>query len=191
MTKLAPHIITLIAGFLLGALAFWKGCDREPDCPEFKKIDSTSTSTVKIDLVIAPELVAEIPKPYKVTEYIPTEPDPPDFTLDKMREYVDTVVFDGLTLGYEITTRGELKGAIFRPTFERETITNTVTITEREEAKPLRGLYVGGRIGGNLTQFSSLAPKITYVTPKKIYGVDYNPLDKSVNVDVGIRLFSR
>jgi len=183
--KLPWYVLPVVA-FVAGLLLGWKGCERET-----KIVTKTVTKTDTIRVTETPDpVVIDNPYPVYITKYIPTEPDPPDFNLDQMRTYIDTAVFDGLSLGYEIKTRGELKGAIFRPTFERETIIKEITTTNTiDNTKPLRGLYLGVTIGGNKSEFGTLAPGAYYVAPRVIVGYNYNVIEGGHNVTVGRKLF--
>lgn len=181
-----PWYILPAIMFGLGLLIGWQGCERKPQI--VTQVDTVRTTT--IELIDFPPVSIEVPVPYKVTEYIPSEPDPPDFTLDQLRTYIDTVVFDGGgSLGYNITTRGTLQSAIFAPSFERETIRETITIREREKFKPLRGLYLGVTIGGNQNEFGTLAPGAYYVNRKIMLGYNYNFVGGGHNVTFGRKLF--
>lgn len=177
----------IIAGFILGLLVKIPGCERDPEV--IKEIDTVETVTIK--LMQLDPIAVDIPEPEKVYPYVPPVPDPPDYSLDQLRTYIDTALFDGLSLAYTITTRGELQSAIFQPTFELETITNTITITntEKEKAKPLRGLYVGLNVGGNKTQFGTLAPQLDYVNQKNIFRANYNLIDQTINIGISRRIF--
>lgn len=180
-----PWYVLFLSGVAVGFLLFWQGCERET-----KIVTETIT---KRDTVIVREtpdpVVIDNPYPVYITKYVPTEPDPPDFNLDQLRTYIDTAVFDGLTLGYEIKTRGELKGAVFRPTFERETITETITTNTIDNTKKARGLYIGLSIGGNKSQFGTLAPAAYYVNRKVMAGYNYNLVDGEHNITVARKLF--
>lgn len=178
-----PVILAFAGGFFLG----WKGCEREQ--PPAKTITVIERDTIT-EYVKADPITIEKPVPYKVVEYVEVEPDPPDFTLDKLREYVDTLRADGLTIGYNIRTRGTLEWAEFSPEFEREKIYETTTITNTiDNTKKLRGLYFGVSVGGNKSEFGTLAPGLDYVTPRVIVGANYNLMDATVNVRVGRKLF--
>lgn len=183
--KLPWYVLPVVA-FVAGLMIGWKGCEWEPHV--ITQVDTVRTT--KIELIQLDPVSIEVPKPYEVIKYVPTTPDPPDFDLDQMRTYIDTAVFDGLTLGYEIKTRGELKGAIFRPTFERETIIKEITTTNTiDNTKKLRGLYLGVTIGGNKSEFGTLAPGAYYVAPRVIVGYNYNLIEGGHNVTVGRKLF--
>lgn len=182
--KLPWYVLPVIA-FVAGLMLGWKGCEREPHV--ITQIDTVRTT--KIELIQLDPVSIEVPKPYEVIKYVPTTPDPPDFDLDQFRTYIDTVSFPGLRLGYNITTRGTLQDAVFSPEYERETITEEIRIIEREEAKPLRGLYLGVTIGGNKSEFGTLGVGGYYVNRKIIAGYNYNVIDGGHNVTVGRKLF--
>lgn len=189
MKSVASYIIVGLVCFIMGLMVGLPSCERKDKAPSAKVISIDTTRRVKIELLIPDPVIIEKPTPVYITKYIQSEPDPPDFELDLLRTYTDTARFSALKIGYNIQTRGTLESLEFAPQYERETVYETVTIREREEAKPIRGLYLGVAIGGNKSQFGTLAPGLDYVAPRVIIGANYNLIDATINVRVGRKLF--
>lgn len=175
-------VIGLVIGFMLGS-----------SCKRSLPPETTSTTDtvriVEVQLVMLDPIAVDVPPPDTVEKYLPAQPDPIDFKLDMLRTYSDTVKFDGLRLGYQIKTRGQLQSAVFHPFFEQKTVIKTIKTTEYERAAPLKGLFVGVNIGGNKTQFGTFGPQIDYVTSKNIYRANYNLIDGTVNIGISHKIF--
>jgi hypothetical protein len=70
------------------------------------------------------------------------------------------------------------------------TITKTDSVFIRSKEQSKFGLYVGGLVGGNATQFN-FGPYLQIAYKRVSYMYDYDLINKTHNIGIGFKLFSK
>ena len=199
-----PWYIPVAIAFVAGLLVGWQGCERSEPCPECPKIEIVNEEVFPEEPTITirdPEVKPPTgEKPGTQITYV----DNPSHeilkrrydslattfnALSTYREYRDSIDFENLVVFYRGETLGYLEDIDIGIIDNRPTRIETRIITPPAEIKYARGLYLGVTIGGNASQFGTLAPGLDYVSRRVLVGANYNLMDQTVNIRIGRKLF--
>jgi len=106
------------------------------------------------------------------------------------QQYQDCIEDENLTLYYKSTVEGRLlANALDYKLKIPKLITKTVEIS-KPYPTPVSQVLLTGGIGGNINQFSSITVGLQFVSTKGwALGYDYDVLENSHNVKLGVKLF--
>jgi hypothetical protein len=168
------------------------GLSLEPTEPQRERI-------VTIDTTPAPPIIIQLPRqapPKPIIIYVDSSGrSVPAAKIDtstheKANLYRDSIEDENLTLYYESTIKGQLlNNALDYKLKIPKLITKTIEVLKPYPV-PVSAMFLNGGIGGNTTQFSSITAGLQFVSSKGwAVGYDYDILENTHNVKLGIKLF--
>jgi len=191
------NIQMLLTLCLFGYIIFMQQCS--PSVSDHRSDRPRIDTIVRIDTTLPPPIVINLPRqkvPNPVIVYVDSSGQSvPVAEIDTQQhiaaqQYQDSIEDENLTLYYKSTVEGRLlANALDYKLKIPQLITKTIEITKPYPIPVSQVLLTGG-IGGKLNQFSSITVGLQFVSAKGwALGYDYDILEKSHNVKLGIKLF--